>query len=156
MDNGVGVHKVVSHLIEDHQRHRIAFIGGTAGSPEIIARKNAYIRALSDHAFEPDERLIVAGGLGLEAGGLGREEGALAVAELLDERHFSPATLNAIVGANDDVALGALCGTHPSGHCGARLDCRRGVRRCRECTHGQPAAYDSQSESRSTDVHRRA
>jgi LacI family transcriptional regulator len=108
VDNGVGVHKVVSHLIEDHQRHRIAFVGATTGSPEIVARKNAYTLALSDHALESDERLIVAGGLGLEAGGLGREEGAQAVAELLGERRFTPATLNAIVGANDDVALGAL------------------------------------------------
>src|ERR1700690_794520 len=73
VDNEGGVHKAVSHLIEDHQRHRIASIGGTTGSPEIMARKNAYTRALRDHALEPDERLIVAGWLGLEAGGLGRE-----------------------------------------------------------------------------------
>ena len=71
VDNEVGVHKVVSHLIEDHQRHRIAFIGGTSDSPEILARRNAYTRALREHGLETDERLIVPGGLGREAGGLG-------------------------------------------------------------------------------------
>ncbi len=108
VDNEVGMYGVVSHLIEKHQRHRIAFVGGTTDSPEILARRNAYTRALRDHGLIPDERLIVAGGLALDAGGLGREDGALSVAELLDGRHFTPATLNAVVGANDDVALGAL------------------------------------------------
>ena len=38
----------------------------------------------------------------------GREEGIAAVATLLDERRFAPATLNGIVAVNDDVALGAM------------------------------------------------
>ncbi len=108
VNNEVGIFKVVSHLIEQHQRHTIAFVGGSANSPEVVARRRAYVRALKSHGLEPDERLIVDGGLGREAGGLAREDGALSVEALLDKHHYTPATLNAIVGANDDIALGAL------------------------------------------------
>jgi phosphoserine phosphatase RsbU/P len=108
VDNEIGLFQVVSHLIEQHHRNRISFIGGMLDSPEVSARQRAYLRALKDHDIEPDERLMVHGSPMPDSGGLCREDGALFVAELLDARRFTPATLNAIVAANDDVALGAL------------------------------------------------
>jgi DNA-binding LacI/PurR family transcriptional regulator len=101
VDNEVGVFKVVSHLIEQHHHRTIAFVGSSTSSPEVVARRSAYVHALKSHGIEPDERLIV-------SARLGREDGAQSVAELLDKRHFSPATLNAIVAANDDTALGSI------------------------------------------------
>jgi DNA-binding LacI/PurR family transcriptional regulator len=100
-DNGVGTYAAVSHLIEEHTRRRLAFIAGPSRSSEANARLIAYKKALDDHDIPIDARLIV-------QGGLGREEGIAAVATLLDERRFAPATLNGIVAVNDDVALGAM------------------------------------------------
>jgi DNA-binding LacI/PurR family transcriptional regulator len=108
VDNEVGVHALVSHLIEKHGRRRIAFIRGPATSAEAAARLRAYERALAEHGLARDERLIV-------PGGLGREDGTAAVQELFDDRRFTPATLDGIVGVNDDVALGALEGLHRRG-----------------------------------------
>lgn len=101
VDNGVGVHALVSHLIERHNRRRIAFIRGPAESGEAEARRLAYLQALHDHGIPSDDRLIV-------SGGLDRKYGAIGVSQLFDERHFTTSTLNAIVAVNDDVGLGAL------------------------------------------------
>jgi DNA-binding LacI/PurR family transcriptional regulator len=101
VDNEAGVYRVVSHLIEAHDRRRIAFISGPDESSEARARLRAYRRALDDHEIPGDERLVL-------PGGLGREQGRLAINELIDARHFTPTTLNAVIGVNDDVALGAL------------------------------------------------
>jgi DNA-binding LacI/PurR family transcriptional regulator len=100
-DNGVGTYSVVSHLIGVHSARRIAFIGGPEQSTEAQARLGAYKQALVDNEISTDARLIV-------QGGLGREEGIVGATTLLDDRRFAPATLNAIVGVNDDVALGVI------------------------------------------------
>jgi DNA-binding LacI/PurR family transcriptional regulator len=101
VDNEVGVRAAVGHLIDKHQRRRIAFLSGPEESPECEARKRGYLAALEDHQIAFDQRLLL-------PGMLGREFGVAAVQELFDERRFTPATLDAIVGCNDDVALGAL------------------------------------------------
>lgn len=101
VDNDAGVYAVVSHLIEQHGRRRIAFISGPPESVEGSVRLSAYRRALSDHGVVTDERMVV-------PGGLGREEGRLAILELMDARRFAPPTVDAIVAVNDDVAIGAL------------------------------------------------
>jgi DNA-binding LacI/PurR family transcriptional regulator len=101
VDNGVGLHAVVSHLITVHERRRIAFICGPVASPEAETRRLAYRRALEEHGIPEDERLIL-------PGGFSREDGSAAVTELFDARRFTPATVNAIVAVNDDAALGAM------------------------------------------------
>src|SRR5688572_25850101 len=54
VDNGVGLHAVVSHLITVHERRRIAFICGPVASPEAEVRRLAYRRALrsEEHTSE--------------------------------------------------------------------------------------------------------
>jgi len=101
VDNGVGIHAVVSHLVTVHGRRRIAFIRGPIASPEAEARRQAYRRALEEHGIPDDERLVV-------QGSFAREDGSSATTELFDARHFTPATLDAIAAVNDDAALGAL------------------------------------------------
>jgi DNA-binding LacI/PurR family transcriptional regulator len=101
VDNGMGVTSIVRHLIEEHHRRRIAFICGPANSAEGEVRRHAYLQALRDQGIPADERLIV-------EGNFTREGGIEAVGRLFDDRHCSPATLNAIVAVNDDSALGAL------------------------------------------------
>jgi sigma-B regulation protein RsbU (phosphoserine phosphatase) len=102
VDNRHGVHAVVSHLIEVHHRQRIAFLRGPEVSSEAEARRLAYQQTLLDHGLRVDERLIT------PPGGFGREDGMAGVQTLFDERHLTPAMLDAIVGANDHTALGAL------------------------------------------------
>lgn len=101
VDNDAGVYALVSHLIEVHHRRHIAFIAGPAESVEATARLGAYRRALADHGIAADERLVV-------PAGLGRDEGRVAIVELFDARRFTPATIDAIVGVNDDAAIGAM------------------------------------------------
>jgi DNA-binding LacI/PurR family transcriptional regulator len=100
-DNAVGIRAVVSHLIEKHGKRRIAFLRGPAESPECETRRRAYLETLQAHGIEPDPRLVV-------TGGLERQEGFRAVSELFDEHRFTPATVDALVGVNDDSALGAM------------------------------------------------
>jgi phosphoserine phosphatase RsbU/P len=100
-DNEKGIRAVVSHLIEAHGKRRIAFLRGPAESPECEARRRAYLDTLQSHGIEPDPRLVATGGLEWE-------RGAGAVSELLDDRRFTPATIDAIVAVNDDSALGAM------------------------------------------------
>jgi DNA-binding LacI/PurR family transcriptional regulator len=102
VDNESGVHALVKHLIEQHGRRRIAFIGGPSTSSEAQARAQGYRRALAEAGIGENPRLM------LVAPSIGRADGMLAVGKLLDERHFSPETLDAIVCMNDEIALGAL------------------------------------------------
>jgi DNA-binding LacI/PurR family transcriptional regulator len=101
VDNGVGIHAVVDHLVSVHAKRRIAFIRGPEISPEAEERRRAFRDALERHGIPEDARLVV-------PGSFSREEGAAAVRELFDARRFTTATLDAIAAVNDDTALGAL------------------------------------------------
>jgi DNA-binding LacI/PurR family transcriptional regulator len=101
VDNEAGVALAVSHMIEKHDRRRLAFIAGPNGSAECAARRRGYEAALSAHGIALDARFVV-------PGGLERDHGRHAIGELFDERRFSPATLDAVIAVNDESALGAL------------------------------------------------
>jgi sigma-B regulation protein RsbU (phosphoserine phosphatase) len=98
VDNAAGTRQVVEHLITVHRRRRIAFIRGPAANDEADQRYRGYQRALLDAQIQPDSNLVVDGDF-LTA------SGAQAVGTLLDERSLD---LDAIVAANDLMALGAL------------------------------------------------
>lgn len=98
VDNAAGTRQVVEHLITVHGRRRIAFIRGPAANDEADQRYRGYLSALVDAKLQPDNALVVDGDF-LPA------SGAQAVATLLDERSVD---LDAIVAANDHMALGAL------------------------------------------------
>ena len=88
----------IGHLVEEHQRRQIAFIGGPAGNLEARARLQTYWESLSFHGLFPPDSYVVTGDFQYESG----EE---AVRVLLDEREVA---FDAIVAANDHMALGAI------------------------------------------------
>lgn len=101
VDNLGGMRKGVDHLLNEHSCSRIAFIGGPAASREAQDRLAAYKQALQDAHLVVDERLIL-------EGDYTKPSGSKAVSELLDERRIKVESLDALVSANDYMALGAM------------------------------------------------
>jgi DNA-binding LacI/PurR family transcriptional regulator len=101
VDNAAGIRDVVSHLIEVHGKRNIGFVRGPQHSEEAEVRLAAYRAALEQHGIAPDPRWIA-------DGDYNRPSGAQAVRTLLDQRRVSVQALDALVCANDYMALGAL------------------------------------------------
>jgi diguanylate cyclase (GGDEF)-like protein len=101
MDNEVGMYTAVKHLIAAHERRKIAMIAGPTPNPEAQARYRGFVRALAEQGMRADPRRM---GLG----DFNRASGSLAVAELFDRRGLGAGEVDAIVCANDVMALGAL------------------------------------------------
>jgi LacI family transcriptional regulator len=101
VDNGHGVGAAVTHLIETHGAKHIAFIGGPSGSAEAKERIVAYRAALAAAGLQQDARFEL-------DGDYTRPSGVAAVGTLLDERRVPAAALDALVAANDYMALGAM------------------------------------------------
>lgn len=101
VDNAAGIRDVVSHLIEVHGKRNIGFIRGPQHSEEAEVRLAAYRAALEQHGITPDPRWIA-------DGDYNRPSGTQAVRTLLDQRRVSVQALDALVCANDYMALGAL------------------------------------------------
>lgn len=98
VDNTHGLRNVISHLIEIHNYRRIAFICGPAGNKDAEQRYHTYIETLAAYNIPLDPTLVVPGDFLLASG---RE----AIHILLDERR---ADFDAIVAANDNMAIGAI------------------------------------------------
>lgn len=96
VDNATGVHDLTRHLVEEHHRRRIAFIG--AFSFEARQRQEGYLAALAESSIEPDENLIFPGDFTPDAG-----KHAVSVMT-----HRGRLACDAIVAANDWTAIGAL------------------------------------------------
>ena len=97
VDNTRGMRELISHLVEHHHCTRIAFVRGPEGNQEAEERLRIFREVLVEHGLTPDPDLIL-------PGDFSRDAGANAVEYLLaGEHHF-----DALVGANDDTALGAL------------------------------------------------
>jgi DNA-binding LacI/PurR family transcriptional regulator len=101
VDNGHGIGAAVLHLIRTHGAERIAFIRGPSGSAEAEERLAAYRAALAEAGLQQDPRFEL-------DGDYTRPSGVAAVHTLLDERRVPAAALDAIVAANDYMALGAM------------------------------------------------
>jgi len=101
VDNAQGLHEALGHLIERHGYRRIAFIGGPAANAEARERLQAYVSALKEHGIDVDDKLIL-------EGNFERMSGVEAVRALFDRRGANVKGLQAIVAANDAMALGAL------------------------------------------------
>jgi len=98
VDNYHGIHELISHLIELHGCSRIAFVRGPEGNQEAEQRLEIFRKVLLEHGITPDNNLII-------PGDFSRDSGARAVYHLIDKYGLS---FDALVGANDDIALGAL------------------------------------------------
>jgi phosphoserine phosphatase RsbU/P len=101
VDNASGIREAVRHLIEVHGKRNIGFIRGPAQSDEAEVRLAAYRDTLREHAIEPDARWVA-------EGDYNRPSGAHAVRTILDHKRVSVHALDALVCANDSMALGAL------------------------------------------------
>ncbi len=101
VDNGGGIREAVRHLIEVHGKRNIGFVRGPAQSEEAELRLAAYREALLQHGIEPDARWVA-------DGDYNRPSGAQAVRTILDQKRVSVHALDALVCANDYMALGAM------------------------------------------------
>jgi GAF domain-containing protein/DNA-binding LacI/PurR family transcriptional regulator len=102
LDNVQGMRSVITHLIETHGYRHIAFIRGPETHQEAEQRYHAYTKVLSEYDLPFDPNLVV-------GGDFTEHIGAEAARLLLDQRKLLPGKeLEAIVAANDSMALGAL------------------------------------------------
>ncbi|WP_437774815.1 SpoIIE family protein phosphatase [Sorangium sp. So ce1097] len=97
VDNALGIEISVGHLVDDHGRRRVAYIGGPASNEEAEVRARAYWRALEARSLPFDERLVASGAFTIDTG-------RAAMREILERG----VELDAVVAANDNMALGAI------------------------------------------------
>ena len=100
VDSEVGLRAVLNHLVEVHQRRRIAFIRGNQSNPESQDRERVVRAVLAELGVPLREELVLPGNF-LEASGAG------AIRVLFDERGVNAADIDAVVAANDQMAVGA-------------------------------------------------
>ncbi|PRP98588.1 substrate-binding and GGDEF domain-containing protein [Enhygromyxa salina] len=100
-DNEAGMHTMVNHLLTAHGHRNIAFVTGPKASQEADARYQGYSRALREAGIAEDPRLLV-------HGDFLRESGERAVHTLFEARGLQKTEVDAIVCADDAMALGAL------------------------------------------------
>lgn len=101
IDNASGVREAVTHLIKKHGARRIGFVRGPASNAEAETRFEAYKATLGEHQIPVLEKLIV-------QGDFRREAGTEAILTLLDERKIAPEEIDALVSADDSMALAML------------------------------------------------
>ncbi len=105
VDSGQGMQVVVEHLIATHRYRRIAFVRGPCGQQEAEDRYRAYVEVLTRHNWPIDPDLVLNGDYTYDSG-------AAALRTLLDR---AGVCFDAIVSANDSMALGALDVLHARG-----------------------------------------
>jgi len=93
-----GMRRLLAHLIEDHGRRRIAFIRGLEVSQDAEDRYQAYCETLERYGLSLDPDLVL-------PGDFRRNSGAAAVQFLVEVKQKK---FDALVSANDNMALGAL------------------------------------------------
>lgn len=105
VDNARGMHDAIAHLVQVHGYRRIAFIRGPGVNEEAEARYRVYRSVLAEHnlPFNPD--LVTLGNFQAASG-------IEAVRIMLDERRVA---FDAVVAANDFMALGAMEALHARG-----------------------------------------
>ena len=98
-DSYRGIKELVEHLLNVHKREQIGFIRGPVGHQEADERFRAFMDAMQSHGFKEAEVLtrVVDGDYTIGSG-------KKAMQALLDQ----DVSFDAIVGANDSMALGAL------------------------------------------------
>ncbi len=96
-DSARGMRAAVEHLIVEHNCRRIAFIRGPEGQKEAEERFQAYLDVLTQYALPVAPELIA-------NGDYWRSAGRAAMQTLLDRA----VSLDAVVVANDDMAIGAF------------------------------------------------
>jgi len=101
VDNYAVMYQLVSHLIENCGRQKLAFITGTEGNIDAQERYKAYVDVLTKHKLPVDPINVIKGEFSWRSRVIGRES----VTEFLDHRQCD---IDAIVAASDALALGAM------------------------------------------------
>jgi DNA-binding LacI/PurR family transcriptional regulator/signal transduction histidine kinase len=96
-DNKQGLRDLVGHLIDDHGYKKIMFVTGPMGNSESIERFEAYKEVLEEKNINFDEKLVFQGDFVANTGYRIRKEITVSNMEY-----------DAIIFANDDMALGAI------------------------------------------------
>ena len=104
VDNHLGMESVIEHIIHDHGCRRVAFIGGPQNNTDAAARLQVYQRILGRHGLPFDAQLVASGDFTFSTG--------LSATNGLLERG---AKFDALVAANDGMALGAIEALKQSG-----------------------------------------
>jgi DNA-binding LacI/PurR family transcriptional regulator len=94
IDMREGMRKLLSHLIDDHGRRKIAFIRGLEVSQDAEERYQAYLETLEQYDLSVDPGLII-------SGDFRRDSGTAAIKQLIATRHME---FDALVSANDNMA----------------------------------------------------
>lgn len=100
VDNEQAAFDLTRHLAHEHRYQRIGFVGGSHGSPDSATRYSGFCRALGESGLEVNEHLVT-------EGDFTRESGRLAICELFDGRGVRLEDIDALVFANDAMAVGA-------------------------------------------------
>jgi len=104
VDNLGAMEKIVEHVVGHHRRRKVAFLAGTPDSPESQARLEAYKNVLERHGIPFDPELVgYAGFMHWPA----REE----LGAILDRA----GSIDAVIAANDNMALGAIAALRTRG-----------------------------------------
>lgn len=112
LDSYRGMSTAISHLIETHERHRLAFIRGAVANPVTGERYRAYTDTLARYRI-PLDRTLVSSPVDFR-----HEAGASAMRVLLDARALRPGRdFDAVVASSDFLAADAM-----------RLLAERGIR----------------------------
>ena len=98
VDNDKGLRDALIHLVEVHNYRRIAFICGPEDNPDAQSRYRVYQQVLAEYDLPLDPDLIAPGDFSISSG-------TAALRLLLDQQQVS---FEAVVGANDNMALGAM------------------------------------------------
>jgi DNA-binding LacI/PurR family transcriptional regulator len=97
IDNSVGLRGAIEHLIDVHQRKNIAFIRGPVENTEAEERFEVYRKVLEERGLAVEPRRI-------RVGDFLRPSGAIAMQAILG----GGVPVDAVIGANDLMALGAI------------------------------------------------
>ncbi len=98
IDMREGMRKLLSHLIEDHGKRRIAFIRGLETSQDAEERYETYLETLENYGIPIDPTLIA-------SGDFQRYSGTTAIKTLNENCKNG---FDALVSANDNMAIGAM------------------------------------------------
>ncbi len=98
VDNKKGMHDIIAHMIEKHQKRKILFIRGPEGSDDAKQRFEVYQDVLKEYGIPYDPQLVMIGNF-VDTSGF----------ELTNEMILKKkAEFDCIVASNDGMAMGAI------------------------------------------------
>jgi diguanylate cyclase (GGDEF)-like protein len=101
VDNADGMMKVTEHLLDVHNAKKFAYISGPENNKEAQIRLKTFKEVLAKRNLTLPQELLL-------WGGFTESSGEKAAAELIDKRNVDIKSLDAIVCANDSMAVGAM------------------------------------------------